>query len=77
VVRMSWIHSHYRTLHIAYLKARVHWQCLVAKLSAKVTTVLALVILGDVTQIGLFLFFVVPPKGDKASARVSLTDLYI
>jgi hypothetical protein len=33
--------------------------------------------LGNATQIGLFLFFVMLPKMAKASASVSLTDLYI
>jgi hypothetical protein len=40
-----------------------------------VTTVLALATLGDTTQIGLFLFFVAPPKVAKASTSVSL--LYV
>ncbi len=40
-----------------------------------VTTVLALATLGDLTQIGLFLFFVVPPKVAKASTSASVTGV--
>ncbi len=42
-----------------------------------VTTVLALATLGNMTQLGLFLFFAAPPKVAKANTSVSLTDLYI
>jgi hypothetical protein len=40
---------------------------------ATVTTVLALTTLGGATQIGLFLFFVTPPKVAKASSHVGVT----
>ncbi len=42
-----------------------------------VTTVLALATLGDTTQIGLFLFFVVLPKVAKASTGLSLSHVIV
>ncbi len=59
----------------------LYWRHLLAKPSvtatrdshATVTTVLALTTLGGATQIGLFLFFVTPPKVAKASSHVAVT----
>jgi hypothetical protein len=49
-------------------KACVHWQCFLAKTSATaIDNVRALATLGEVTQIGSFLFYAAPPKVAKAS----------
>jgi hypothetical protein len=42
-----------------------------------VNTVLALATLGDATHIGLFLFFVAPPKVAKESTSVSLSRVIV
>ncbi len=55
-------------LHNANLKACVHWRHFLVKMIVTATNyLLALATLGDVTQIGLFLFYAAPPKVAKAS----------
>jgi hypothetical protein len=63
----------------------LHWQSLLAKPSATatrdshatVTTILALTTLGGATQIGLFLFFVTPPKVAKASSHLAVAVIVV
>ncbi len=56
----------------------MHWRLFLAKTSATATEfLLALATLGDATQIGSFLFYVVPPKVAKASKEGVISQAVI